>query len=285
MSVSNDCRITGTNVVNGKLVVAGIGNRIANLSANASASISYDVRSVNAGGTSVMLQGDTALSGAQAAKYAAVVAVGQDMGVYELSSNITLANNTSFAISQGTSSLGSAVLNGTALAKDGVSYSVGTTGAAGQVNLTLTAIAGNMYKGDNGANSLGGTADCDIFYGGGGNDTIATGNGRDLLVYTTAAWGQDTVTSTGGTATLLFSGLNASDITTVKSGTSMIISRASDAAQKITVQNWNDSAHSIVYAGTLSAFNTWLNAASPTAAQATAARNEVWQKTGLLASA
>jgi len=57
----------------------------------------------------------------------------------------------------------------------------------------------------------------------------------------------------------------------------------SDASQSVTVQNWNADTHSIVYGGALSAFNTWLNAASPTSAQQNAARNEVWQRTGLLA--
>jgi hypothetical protein len=227
----------------------------------------------------------------------------QALGVYELASNLTVASSTAFTISQGATSLGNAYLNGANLIKNGVSYSLGMTGAA--MNLTLTAAAGLMYKADaakaadalslnnksNGAvlqadasaYSLTGTADSDIFCGRGGNDSISTGNGRDVAVYDTNDWGRDSIVSDGGSLTLLFSGLSATEITTVRSGADMIVSKAADSLQAITVENWNDSSHTIVYGETLSAFNVWLNAATPTAAQENAARNEVWQKTGLLA--
>jgi hypothetical protein len=214
-----------------------------------------------------------------------------------------VGNGAAFAISQGATTLGSAYLNGANLIANGVSYRLATTGAA--MNLTLTAAAGLMCKADaasgadalslnnksNGAvlqadasaSSLTGTADSDIFCGSGGNDSISTGNGRDVAVYDGNDWGRDSIASDGGSLTLLFNGLNAAEITTVRSGADMIIGKAADASQTITVRNWNADSHSIVYGGTLSAFNAWLNAATPTAVQENAARNEVWQKTGLLA--
>jgi autotransporter passenger strand-loop-strand repeat protein len=282
MTMSGNGTFAGTNTVHGNLTIAGAGNSIGNLTASSTATISYDVRNVNVNATTVMLRATTQLNTTQAARYAVVVNGWQAIGAYELSSNLMMASNTAFTISQGATALGTATLNGTGLSVNGVNYALRTTGA--QVNLTLTAISGNMYKAG-GSGTLTGTENCDIFYGGGGtNNTINVGNGRDVVVYDAQAWGQDTVISTGGTTTLLFSGLSAADITAVRSGTSMEISRTGDASQRITVHNWNDNTHEIVYGDTLSAFNAWLNAAAPTTAQQNAARNEVWQQVGLLAA-
>jgi hypothetical protein len=274
----------GTNALHGNFSLTATGNTINNFSVSSSTTISYDLRGVSASATTVMLQAATQQSTAQGAQYSVVVNERQQIGVYELSSNLMLANGTAFTLMQGVNALGSPALNGAGLTRNGVSYALQTTGAAGQVNLTFTTAFGAWYKGTSAANTLTGTAHSDIFYGGGGNDSISVGTGRDVLVYDTSNWGKDSIAASGGgTLALLFNGLNAADITAVKSGTNMIVSKKSDVAQTITVQNWNEDAHSLVYGGTLSAFNTWLNAASPTSAQQDAARNEVWQKTGLLA--
>ena len=124
-----------------------------------------------------------------------------------------------------------------------------------------------------------------MFYGGKGNDTITGTNGRDVAVYNTTAWGQDEISATSGTMTLLFGKLTASDITKVKNGTDMVITRKSDSSQKVTVHGWNDATHNIVFTDTLTDFTKYLNAASPTAEQVTAARTEVWAKAGLAAKA
>ena len=61
----------------------------------------------------------------------------------------------------------------------------------------------------------------------------------------------------------------------------MTIAKKSDASQTITIKGWNKATHNIVYADTLTAFTKYLKAASPTTAQTTSARNEVWKKAGL----
>jgi len=151
--------------------------------------------------------------------------------------------------------------------------------------LRLAAVAGKILAGTAKKDALEGTADSDIFYGSKGNDTITGINGRDVAVYNKTNWGKDTIKATNGTMTLLFAGIKASDITQVKSGTSLVITRNSDTSQKVTVQGWNAATHNIVYANTLTEFNKYVKAASPTMAQTTAARNEVWQKAGLAAKA
>ncbi len=79
----------------------------------------------------------------------------------------------------------------------------------------------------------------------------------------------------------MLAGVKASDVTAKLSGTTMTIAKASDTTQKITVQGWSADTHSIVYGGALTAFNAYLNAASPTTAQTTAAQNEVFKAAGL----
>ncbi|MBQ9405380.1 MAG: hypothetical protein IJU37_01415 [Desulfovibrio sp.] len=123
-----------------------------------------------------------------------------------------------------------------------------------------------------------------MFYGGKGNDTITGGGGRDVAVYDKTAWGQDTIAKTSGTMTLLFQGLKASDIVKKINGTTMTITKKRDASQKITVKGWSDTSHTLVFTSGMTAFNTFVKAASPTATQATNARNEAFKK-ALLASA
>ena len=147
---------------------------------------------------------------------------------------------------------------------------------------TPTVVRGVMRKGTAAANTLTGTANCDIFYGAAGNDTIRGVNGRDVVVYDKNDWGKDTIAATSGTMSILFSGLKASDISATKSGSNMVFTRKG-TSQKVTVQNWNAATHNIVYGGTLGEFSKYLKAASPTAQQQTLACNEVWKKVGLLA--
>ncbi|MCR5258457.1 MAG: hypothetical protein K6E40_09910 [Desulfovibrio sp.] len=105
-------------------------------------------------------------------------------------------------------------------------------------------------------------------------------------MYGTENWGQDTVTKTSGTMCLVFSGLSASDVTSSLRGTTMTFAKAADASQKITVSGWGAETPSVVFAsaGAMSAFSAWASVASPTLAQAKAARAEVWKAAGLAAA-
>ena len=127
------------------------------------------------------------------------------------------------------------------------------------------------------------TVNSDVFANGTGNDTFRNGNGRDCAVYGKEKWGQDRITKTAGTLALVFKDLKASDITSSLAGSTMTIAKKADAKQKVVVDGWDANRHSLVFGGTMSAFNAWAKSASPTAAQATAARTEVWKKAGLLA--
>ena len=267
--------LTGAAKLNGgTLTIRKTGNTAAKLTVAQSAVISYDIRSVTIGaGTMLALDSTQSVNNS----FTVVVSAAQQEGTYRLSSNLTLARGTGFTVKAGSEEMGTAKL-GKAKKLNGVSYKV--TQANGVVTLKLATAAGKMFRGDAGANSFTGTAHSDIFYGGKGNDTITGTNGRDVAVYDTAGWGQDTIKATGGTMTLLFAGFADSDVTKKKSGTSLVLTRKG-TSQKVTVEGWNDATHNIVYADTLAEFNKYLNAASPTTAQTTSARNEVWKKAGL----
>ena len=81
--------------------------------------------------------------------------------------------------------------------------------------------------------------------------------------------------------TLVLAGVKESDVTAKLSGTTMTVAKKSAPSQKITVQGWSAETHSIVYCGALSAFDAYAKAASPTAAQTTAAQNEVFKAANL----
>ncbi|MBQ9406789.1 MAG: hypothetical protein IJU37_08675, partial [Desulfovibrio sp.] len=192
----------------------------------------------------------------------------------------TQAKNTVYTVNLAGVKQGTAKLNGLGLIKGNAVYAV-NTGSSNSINLTVATAATKPYKGTTKTDKLTGTANWDVFYGGKGNDTITGVNGRDVAVYDTTAWGKDTIAKTSGSMTLLFKDIKASDIVKKVSGTTMTITRKGDASQKITVKGWSDATHNIVFASGMKAWNTYIGKASPTAAQVTAARNEVFKKAGL----
>ncbi len=203
------------------------------------------------------------------------------MGAYGIAQNLVQAKNTAWTVGMGVAVLGTVKLNGTGFTKNGVSYSLKAT--KDKITLTLAAKAGKMLKGTATGGDVRATADSDIFANGNGNDTFRNGNGRDCAVYGKEKWGQDTITKTAGTLALVFKDLKVADVTSSLSGSTMTIAKKADASQKITVAGWDSARHSIVFGGAMSAFNAWASAATPTLAQAKAARTEVWKKAGLLA--
>ncbi|MBR5051138.1 MAG: hypothetical protein IKX75_07400 [Desulfovibrio sp.] len=90
----------------------------------------------------------------------------------------------------------------------------------------------------------------------GGNDRIFGNGGRDCAVWGAEDWGRDTVAETSGTMCIVFSGLQASEVKTKLSGSTMTFTKKADASQKITVAGWNAETHSVVYAadGTMAGF-------------------------------
>ncbi|MBQ7606859.1 MAG: AIDA repeat-containing protein [Desulfovibrionaceae bacterium] len=212
-------------------------------------------------------------------QFSVTVAKKQGMGTYELSQNIDQDKNFSYTVNLGSTKLGTVKLNGKSLTKNGVTYSLKS--ADSQISLTLAIKAGEVRKGTDKADKLGGTAHSDIFYGGKGNDTITGKNGRDVAVYDTTAWGKDVIAKTDGTMTLLFKDLTSSDIKKSLSNNTMTITKKNDSSQKITVKGWSNDTHDIVFGNSMTAFNTFLKKTNPTTTQISAARKEVFKKAGL----
>ncbi|MBR3879979.1 MAG: AIDA repeat-containing protein, partial [Mailhella sp.] len=277
-------KLTGTTTVGGSLSVEGTGNSVGKLAFSSYGSVDFELVGISASSTAYMLSTSTsqALGGSETC---ISVSSGQGFGVYELASGFTVSSAKDFVLVvdgmySGTLNVGSSVTIGS------VSYSLSKSGT--KLNFTVAAQEGGpdckmvigTSKDDN---PLHGTDSNDIFYGGAGNDTITGNGGRDVAVYDTNAWGKDTIAATTGTMSILFNGVSESDVTIRHLGDATFITRKSDGSQNIAVEGWNADTHNIVFGGTLSAFNTYLNAASPTQTQRDAARNEVWQKTGLLA--
>ncbi|MBQ9405630.1 MAG: hypothetical protein IJU37_02705 [Desulfovibrio sp.] len=266
------------NASNAKLNFTGTGNTLGSLQTNKSTGVCYDVSKLAAKSTAYMLTLSTKNTQKLGA-FSVNVKKGQGVGVYELSKNIVQAKNTAYTINLAGTKQGVAKLNGLGLIKGTAIYAV-NTGASNSITLTV-AKTGNTLKGTAKADTLKGTANWDVFYGGKGNDTITGVNGRDVAVYDKTAWGKDTIAKTSGTMTLLFKDMKAADIVQKLSGSTMTITRKSNASQKITVQGWSKDTHSIVYGSDMKAFNTYIAKASPTATQVTNARNEAFKKAGL----
>ena len=272
----NGGSLSGTTKLNGGVMtVAAAGVNVGKIAAKTAAIVSYDVRSVNPGAATAILVRGT--KQALNAGCRIVTAKLQEMGTYKLSSKLTVAKGKNFGLFQGTTKIGMAKL-GTAKKLNGVSYKV--TQASGVVKLTLAAVAGKMLKGDAKANQLTGTYQCDIFWGGKGNDTIIGKKGRDVVVYNKAAWGQDTIEATSGTMTLVLAGIKKIQVTRTLSDGTMTIKRKG-TSQSITVKGWSADTHKIIYNAKLPDFTAYVKAASPTAGQKQAAKSAVWQKAGL----
>ena len=258
------------NASNANLSFTGTGNTLGSLKTNKSTAVSYDVSKVKASATSYMLSLSTKNT-QKLGKFSVNVKDGQGVGVYELSKNIAQAKNTVYTINLAGKKQGTAKLNGLGLIKDAAIYAVNSV--SNKINLTV-AKTGKTGK-------LTGTANWDVFYGSVGNDTITGNNGRDVAVYDAKAWGKDTIKATKGTLTLLFKDLTSKDIKKSLSNDTMTITKKSDSKQKITVKNWSDDTHSIVFGSKMTAFDKYIKAASPSTTLTNNARNEAFKKAGL----
>lgn len=255
--------------------VSGKNNSISGM--DGAAAMYFTVRNVTPGATSMISFNNTA---AQPRRFGMFLNTWQQFGTYTLARNMSVASGVSFAVSVSDGRSFGLRVNGQSYSRNGITYSLRTSG--NQTRLTVSGRAGNIVRGASGAAR--GTSRCDIFYGaGGGNASISGGGGNDVVVYDNTNWGKDVIEATSGRVTLYFAGVKSSDVTRTRSGSDMILTRKSDTAQSITVRNWSSASHVLKFGGTLGQFSSYLAAATPTAAQATSARNEVWKKAGLLA--
>ncbi|MBQ7609053.1 MAG: AIDA repeat-containing protein, partial [Desulfovibrionaceae bacterium] len=273
--VMNDLHLKVANAV---ISATGAGNTLGSLQTNKSTSVSYDISNVAAEDETYMLTLSTKNT-QKLGSFSVNVKKSQGVGTYELSKNIAQQKNTAYTVKLAGKKQGTAKLDGLGLIKGTVIYTI-DTGSANTVNFTV-AKTGKMLKGTTKAEKLTGTANWDVFYGGKGNDTITGKNGHDVAVYDKTAWGKDVIAKTSGAMTLLFKDLKADNIIQKTSGSTLTITKKSDAKQKITVKGWSDETHNVVFASSMTAFNKFLKAASPTTAQTTAARNEAFKKAGL----
>ena len=222
--------------------ITGATNKVGSLNLAAKSRITYDVRRLKAAGNTLMLQ----LSAANTQKrgvFSVNVGRAQASGVYELSRGITQNKGMAYTVKLGTAALGTIRPGGAALTKNGATYKIAASGA--QINLTIGTKLGKMLKGNAKAYALKGTAHCDVFYGGKGNDKIHGSNGRDVAVYDKVNRGKDIIAKTNGAMTLLFNGMKASDVAQKASGANLVITRKGATGQSITVQGYNAATHKI----------------------------------------
>ena len=265
------------NASNATISVTGTGNTLGSLQNNKSTAVCYDISKLKASATAYMFALSTKNT-QKLGKFSVNVKKNQGVGTYELSKNFVQAKNTNYTINLAGKKQGIAKLNGLGLIKNTAIYTVNSKSNA----ITLTvAKTGSTLKGTAKADKLTGTTNWDVFYGGKGNDTITGKNGRDVAVYDKTSWGKDTIAKTSGTMTLLFKDLTSKDIKKSLSSSTMTITKKNDSRQTITVKNWSDSTHSIVFGSKMTAFDKFIKAASPTTAQTTAAKNEAFKKAGL----
>jgi autotransporter passenger strand-loop-strand repeat protein/VCBS repeat-containing protein len=271
----NGGKLAGTtNLKGGTLTVAATGVKVAAIKAAKSAVISLDLRKVKAGAKDPML-----VAGAKSTlknSFSILTNKLQALGSYKLSSAKLNVKDASFTVKAGSVAVKGLKLGGSAVVKNGVSYTVSTVKKV--TTLKLGVGAGSILNKD--GKTIKGTANSDIFYAGPGKNTISGVNGRDVAVYDKNAWGKDTIAKTKGTMTLVLQGLKKSAVTTKLSGTTMTIAKKADKAQKITIKGWSADTHNIVYnvaAADLKAFTNYRAAASPTEAQKQAAQNSVFK--------
>ncbi len=260
------------------LTFTSIGNTLGSLQVTSNTQVAFDISSVNASWTAPMLSLSTANS-QKKGSFSVTVAKNQGVGVYELSKNLVQSSGTGYTIRLGSTEIGTANLGGSAIARNGMYYRMCSSGV--MITLRTAAKAGSMLHGAAGSDTLAGTVHSDVFWGGAGSDMIKGSNGRDVAVYGTGSWGKDVIAGTNGTITILFKDLKASQFTSSLSGTDMTFTRKGVSGQAVTVQGWNSATHNVVFASSMPDFTKWAIAASPTTAQAAAARTEVWKNAGL----
>ncbi len=280
------------NIKNASLNIIGH-NYMKSISIDKNTKISYDLTST---GSIEKMQKITGYPGysfdlkskntQKCGKFSITVRKNQSLGSYDLSKNIVQKSKTAYTLNIGSSSpikIGTLKLNGQALEKNGVSYSIKSFGKKYEyaTSLFIGIKAGKILKGKAKDDKLVGSTHSDIFYGGKGNDTITGKNGRDVAVYDKTAWGKDKIVKTDGMMTILFKDLKENDVVKKIKGTTMTITRKSDKSQSVTVQDWNIGTHSVVFGGTMKSFNKWLKASQPTAKITSTAQKEVWKKTVL----
>lgn len=263
----------------GAVSFAGAGIRLARFSVTKDTALSFDISKQIAGCVTLVEIAEKNSQKVKDGRNSIIIAKQQTMGSYGITQNFIQARDTVWTVKQGNAVLGTACLNGSGFSKDGVTYRL--TAAKDKISLTLSAKAGKMLKGTTAGETVKGTKDSDVFWGDNGNDDFRNGAGRDCAVYGTENWGKDTITKTAGTLALVFKDLTASDVTSSLSGTTMTVKKKADPRQTVTVAGWDANRHSLVFGGAMSAFDAWAKATSPTAAQAKAARAEVWKKAGL----
>ncbi|MBQ7606863.1 MAG: hypothetical protein IJU76_02650 [Desulfovibrionaceae bacterium] len=268
------------NLSSANLRLTNVNNSIAAVKMDKKTNVFYDIKDISPVSSKYMLNVITKNS-QKVGNFTIETKKAQDIGTYHLSHNLVQSKGKKYTVAMGKTEVGTVSVNKGSLTAGGVTYSLQYS--ENGLSLRIAMKAGAMKKGNGKANSLTGTGNSDIFFGGKGNDKIAGIGGRDVAVYDTTDWGEDTIAKTSGTITLLFKDLAAKDITqklNAEKGV-MTITRADDAEQKITISGWNDDTHNIVFGGTMKDFTTYLKAASPTSQQKAAARKDVWKKAGL----
>ncbi|MBQ7457178.1 MAG: AIDA repeat-containing protein [Desulfovibrio sp.] len=265
------------NAADATLSLTGAGNRLASLGITSKTRLTYSLGGLSPSTTPLLALTTSNTSPLSSANIACGAA--QAIGTYTLATNLAHAAKASFTITQDTTILGTTNIGGKALSKNGMRYTVTTSGTTTQLGVSV--VSGLLKKGTSAGETLQGTTNSDIFWGGAGNDTIVGSNGRDVVVYDANDWGRDVIQKTSGTMTLLFTDITKSALTSTLIGSTMTITKAADTSQSITINGWTNTTHSLVFGGTMTAWTQYARATNPSTQLTQSARNAVWQRTGL----
>ena len=165
--------------------------------------------------------------------------------------------------------------------KNGVTYSSIYSSSTEELKLKISVAAGVIRKATGKNSKLVGTNNSDIFYGGSGNDRIQCKNGRDVVVYDSSSWGKDIISATSGTLSVLFNNIKKSEISQKQSGNNLLITKKNDKNQSITIKNYSEDTHELVFTDNMKTFSKYIAASNPTKKQVSSMQNEVWKKAGL----
>ena len=277
-----------------KLSVSGIGNSVGSIISDSSTKSTFDLKSVKSKPASTQV---LSLTNKSALKGTVTISMNslQQWGEYKFAKNVTLANGSKITLKIGSKSASvsyyAANKNVKYYKAYGTNYAV-HGGNSGYVTVSAKNAGGNTYnhvskkttKSSDGFYHYNASTGSDVVYAAGNtkfNDKIYLKDGRDVVVYDKTKWGKDNIQKTNGTCTVLFKDLSSKNVTQKLSGSKMVITKNSDKNQSVTIEGWSKDTHKIVFGSSMTAFDKYLKAASPTAAVTKNAYNEAFKKAGL----
>ncbi|MBQ7586390.1 MAG: AIDA repeat-containing protein, partial [Desulfovibrionaceae bacterium] len=230
---------------NSTLNIAGSNNKLGYLKVSKKTTINYKLANLDPKKDTTLLS--LVKSNKQKiGSYQIYLTKNQNLGSYKLSNHLIPAKNQNFTIYLNNKKLGAAKINDKALEKRGFSLKLSLN--KNLIKFSVKLQAGQILKPQASNFNLKGSQASDIFYTDKNNNTITGVDGRDVVIYNSFNWGKDIIKKTNGTINIVFCGLASSKIRTKKEGSNLVVSTTQNKNSKITISNWNDQTHKLVYA-------------------------------------